>query len=207
MASTDWVTIQGKKGHGAGMVTDDEKNAIIDRAVSTWEGMGLTDPEKLAFRIATMGLESGFDPHAVGTSPKSDEYGLGQFTKAGWDTAVKYYNKYKAEQEKADWPAVSVEAKEDPDTQILVMGTWIPHIWDSAGEIAGDRTLRGYNRTQITYGKWNKGPGAEADTVRKYLKKNWYDPNIGGYFDPNYNRAMQALKMREEARRTQPRSR
>jgi hypothetical protein len=57
MPSTDWVTIQGKKGHGAGMVTDDEKNAIIDRAVSTWEGMGLTDLEKLAFGIATMGPE------------------------------------------------------------------------------------------------------------------------------------------------------
>lgn len=97
-----------------------------------------------------------------------------------------------------------MEAKEDPDTQILVRN---PHIWDSAGEIARDRKLKGYGRTQIAYGKWNKGEHAEAANVRKYLHKNWHDPNIGGYFDPNYNRAIQALKMREEAKRTQPWSR
>ncbi len=79
---TVWDNIQIKKGKGGcGDVTVEQKNDLIEHAVSIWEGMGLSD-EQIAFGIGVMGLESGFNPHAKGTtSPKSVEYGLGQFRK------------------------------------------------------------------------------------------------------------------------------
>ena len=67
MASTYWDTLQIKKGHGIGDVTEDEKNARIERAVNTWDQMKMTDEQK-AFGLATMRQESGFDPKAKGSS-------------------------------------------------------------------------------------------------------------------------------------------
>ena len=45
---------------GQEKVTEDRKNALIERAVSTWENMGLTNPQ-IAFATALMGHKSGFD--------------------------------------------------------------------------------------------------------------------------------------------------
>jgi hypothetical protein len=61
-----------------------------------------------------------------------------------------------------------------------------------------DWSLKGYNERQITYGKWRVGQNAEADRVGRYLNENWHNPNIGGYFDTTYDRAIQAMKMRKQ---------
>ena len=202
MPSTWWDNIQIKKGNGAGNVTEEQKNALIERAVATWEHMGIEhfDLEKIAFAIAMMGLESGFDPHAISKSKKSKERGLGQFIDPTWELAVKHYNDYKKEHYKDDWPDIDpVKGRTDPDAQIRVIGPWITDIWKRAGEIARDKRLKGYDQKQIAYGKWNKGQSADAQSVGDFLKGLWSDPNIGGYFDTTYSRAKQALKQRQEA--------
>ena len=79
-----------------------------------------------------------------------------------------------------------------------MIGAWVPHIWDKAGEIAGDPNVKGYNQAQIAYGTWNQGPDADAKDVGDYLKGNWHDPDIGGYFDTTYDRAMQGLSLRRD---------
>ena len=185
-----WDTVQTKGIPGRKKVTEDRKNALIERAVSTWKSMGLTDPQ-IAFATTVMGHKSGFDANAGGTAKDSDEYGLGQFTQGTWGEAVKDYNKhYKPGIDNA------VTARKDPDAQIRVIGAWVPHIWDKAGEIAGDRNVKGYSQEQIAYGKWNQGPNAHPKEVGDYLKGNWHDPDIGGYFDTTYDRAMQGLSLR-----------
>ena len=83
MPESDWETIQTKKGQDIGNVTEDQKNATIEKAERTWDKMGLTDEQK-AFGIATMGLESGFDPNAKSSAKGSDEHGLGQFKRETW---------------------------------------------------------------------------------------------------------------------------
>ncbi len=192
MPESDWETIQTKKGQGIGNVTEDQKNATIEKAERTWDKMGLTDEQK-AFGIATIGLESGFDPNAKGSAKGSDEYGLGQFKRETWGDAVKHYNKqYDPDIDNAD------KARNDPDAQTKVMGAWVPSIWDRAGEIASDPNVKGYDQKQIAYGKWNQGQNAHAKGVGDYLKGNWHDPNVGGYFDTTYDRAMQALKIRKQ---------
>ncbi len=68
MSSSLWRHIKTKKGFGGvGNVTEDEKNAIIEDAVSQWEKMGLTQ-EEMSFGIATINVESGFNPHVKGIS-------------------------------------------------------------------------------------------------------------------------------------------
>lgn len=91
MPSTDWDTIQTKEIPGKKKVTEDEKNATIEKAINTWDEMGLTDEQK-AFGAAVMGHESGFDAKAKGATKGSDEYGLGQFTEGTWKEAVKHYD-------------------------------------------------------------------------------------------------------------------
>ena len=64
-----WETIGIKKGKGGcGDVTEEQKNSTIDHAVSTWERMGLSDDE-IAFGIAVMGLESGFNHRTIRRIP------------------------------------------------------------------------------------------------------------------------------------------
>lgn len=71
-----WSRIENKKGIGIGKVSEEQQDAIISKAESLWKAMGLT-LEQTAFGIATMGVESGFDPVAKGQS--ETEKGLGQF--------------------------------------------------------------------------------------------------------------------------------
>jgi len=190
--ATPWDNIGIKKGQGgAGKVTEEQKNALIERAVTTWEEMGVKDPAQLAFGIAMMGLESGFNPHARGSS--KTERGLGQFIDDTWGDAVKRYNKH-------HWPPVDpVKGRDDYDSQIRVIGAWIPYVWQKAGEIAADRNLKGYGPQQVAYSKWNKGQNADAEKVGAFLKENWKNPNIGGYFDTTYSRALQGLELRKSA--------
>jgi len=63
--TSDWEIIQIKEMPGKKKVTQDQKNALIERAVSIWEDMGLTNPE-IAFATTVMGQESGFDAKAKG---------------------------------------------------------------------------------------------------------------------------------------------
>ena len=196
MASTYWDTIQIKGIHGAKKVTEDQKNATIEHAVKTWEAMGLTDAE-MAFGIATMGLESAFNPHLKG--PSVSEYGLGQLTKDTWRDAVKHYNEERRKPENRHWPAVDpTRGRDDPDSQINVMGPWIRNAWDRAGQIGGDRRLEGRTFQQIAYGKWHRGKNASPEGVLAYLNKDWSKPDTGDYFERTYDRAKQALWLRKQ---------
>lgn len=71
-----WRDIVIKKGAGgAGRITEEEKDAVITMAVSTWKRMGFTQ-EQIAFGIATMNVESGFNSAAKYPGPESTAYGL-----------------------------------------------------------------------------------------------------------------------------------
>ena len=196
MPSTDWDTIQIKDIEGAKKLTEDQKNATIEHAVKTWEGMGL-DPAQIAFGTAVIGTESAFNPHIKG--PSKSEYGLGQFDEPTWGDAVNHYNDERKKPGNHDWPHVDrVKGRDDHDSQIQVMGPWIKKAWDEAGKIARDPNVKGYDQKQIAYGKWHGGVNESAKNVGGYLKENWHKPDLGGYFDTTYDRANQALKMRKD---------
>lgn len=163
MAWTYWDTIQIKEIPGAKKVTEDQKNRTIEHAVSTWQGMGLTNPE-IAFGIATMGLESAFNPRIKG--PSTSERGLGQFNDDTWRDAVNYYNRERTKPGNTAWPAVDpVKGRDDHDSQINVMGPWIRNVWDKAGQIGDDRRLEGHTFQQIAYGKWKEGANKSAKGI------------------------------------------
>ncbi|MCI0564932.1 MAG: phage tail tip lysozyme [Nitrososphaera sp.] len=83
---SDWNGIGVKTGAGGvGDVTLAEKNGNIANAVDAWLAMGLTQ-QQIAFGVATMGVESGFNPNAQAATTTA--YGLGQFTDSTWDRAV-----------------------------------------------------------------------------------------------------------------------
>lgn len=111
-----WSRIENKKGIGIGWVSDEQKDTIISKAESMWKGMGLT-LKQTAFGIATMGVESGFDPVAIGQS--ETEKGLGQFTEDTWNVAVRHYNNLYRDSLN---PALS---RYNTDDQIAVIGGWI----------------------------------------------------------------------------------
>ena len=123
--------IQIKKGPGGcGDVTVEQKNNLIDHAVSTWEGIGLSD-DQIAFGIGVMGLESGFNPRAIGSS--ESESGLGQFNKDTWGEAVKYYNKRPEHATRLEADIDPDKGRDDRDSQIAVMGPWLRKVWERAG--------------------------------------------------------------------------
>ncbi|MBI5827676.1 MAG: hypothetical protein HZB22_08115 [Deltaproteobacteria bacterium] len=178
-----WKNIKIKKGSGgAGAVTEDEKYAIIEDADSTWGEMGLTQEQK-AFGIATMNVESGFNPEAENPAPKSTAYGLGQFTDPAWETAVKYYNaKFRDKGE----PRIDADSsRSDTDAQIKVTGAWIERVWERAGVIAGDPALEDYNFMETAYGVWHEGTGAR---VEDYINKDGKNvPGIKTFLDGEYS--------------------
>ena len=193
-----WDNIQIKKGQGGcGDVTEEQKNNLIEHAVSTWEGMGLSE-EQIALGIGVMGLESGFNPHAKGaTSPKSVEYGLGQFTHGTWKQAVKYYNKRPEHATRLEPDIDPDKDKDDPNAQIAVMGPWLRKTWERAGTIPGRQRLRGYGFEEIAYQKW-KGMERKPDDINKRLRDpiDYNNPNKRDYFTTTVDRARQALRMR-----------
>ncbi|MBI5885384.1 MAG: transglycosylase SLT domain-containing protein [Deltaproteobacteria bacterium] len=159
---TRWDTIQGKKGRGIGQVTNEQKNAVISKAESRWKEMGLTDKE-IAFGIATMGVESGFDPKAKSTDPKSTAEGLGQFNDKTWSDAVNLYNKKFNAHLKPD------SSRQDPDAQIAVMGAWIPYVMDRTKKFEGSSEFKDYNQTEIAYGLWHTGAYASTGQLQDFL--------------------------------------
>ncbi len=194
---TWWDNIQIKKGKGGcGDVTEEQKNNLIEHAVSTWEGMGLSD-EQIAFGIGVMGLESGFNHRAIGES--KSESGLGQFNEKTWGDAVKYYNTRPEHPTRLEPDIDPVKGRDDPDAQIAVMGPWLRKVWDRAGTIPGRRRPGGYGFEEIAYQKW-KGMNNPPDIINKGLRDPHYDnPDKRGYFTRNVDRARQALAMRKPA--------
>jgi hypothetical protein len=114
-----WDIIQIKEGKGGcGDVTEEQKNNLIEHAVSTWENMGLSD-EQIAFGIGVMGLGSGFNPRAKGVASDT-ESGLGQFTGGTWGDAVKYYNRRPERKARHEPDIDPVKGREDPHSQVAV---------------------------------------------------------------------------------------
>jgi len=193
-----WETIQIKKGPGGcGDVTEEQKNDTIDHAVSTWKGMGLSDDE-IAFGIGVMGLESGFNPRAKGTTPKSAEYGLAQFIGDTWKEAVNHYNT-RPEHAALGEPHIDPDkGRNDRDSQIAVMGPWIRKTWKRAGTIPGRQRPKGYSFDEITYGKWHGGQDKKPKAIGEFLADptEYHNPNKRDYFVTTVDRARQALRMR-----------
>jgi hypothetical protein len=193
-----WDNIQIKKGKGGcGDVTPEQKNNLIEHAVSTWEGMGLSD-EQIAFGIGVMGLESGFNPRAKGV--KSDtESGLGQFIDDTWKEAVHHYNTRPEHATRLEADIDPDKGRDDPDSQIAVMGPWLRKTWERAGTIPGRQRPSGYRFEEIAYQKW-KGMNKPPEVINKDLREPAYNnPNIRDYFTTNVDRARQALRMRRSA--------
>jgi len=195
-----WENIGIKKGPGGcGDVTEEQKNSTIDHAVSTWKRMGLTDDE-IAFGIAVMGLESGFNPHAKGTTPESVEYGYGQFTHETWKEAVDHYNT-RPEHDVLGEPHIDPDKiRDDPNSQIAVMGPWIRKTWKRAGTIPVRQRPTGYSFDEIAYGKWHGGQSEPPEGIGKFLAhpKKYNNSEMRDYFVTNVDRARQALRMRKE---------
>jgi hypothetical protein len=200
MASA-WDNIRIKTGKGrAGDVTEEQKNNLIEHAVSTWEGMGLSE-EQIAFGVGVMGLESGFNPHAKGTtSPKSVEYGLGQFIDSTWREAVDYYNNRPEHKVRREPKIDADNDRDDPNAQIAVMGPWLRKTWERAGTIPGRQRLSGYGFEEIAYQKW-KGMERPPDDINRRLRDpiDYNNPNKRDYFTTTVDRARQALRMRRPA--------
>jgi len=193
-----WDNIQIKKGKGGcGDVTVEQKNDLIEHAASTWEGMGLSD-EQIAFGIGVMGLESGFNPQAKGVASDT-ESGLGQFNNETWEDAVRYYNNRPEHVTRHEPDMDPDKGRDDPGSQIAVMGPWLRKAWDRAGTIPGRQRPKGFGFEELAYQKW-KGMNNPPKVVNERLRHPHYNnPNIRGYFTTNVNRARQALAMRKPA--------
>jgi hypothetical protein len=196
-----WENIGIKKGTGGcGDVTEEQKNSTIDHAVSTWERMGLSEDE-IAFGIGVMGLESGFNPHAKSTDPKSPtEYGFSQFTDDTWKDAVDFYNTRPEHDALGEQKIDPVNGRRDPGAQIAVMGPWIRKTWKSAATIPPRQRPKGYSLDEIAYGKWNQGQSKAPKEIGEFLAhpKKYHNANKRGYFTTNVDRARQLLRMRKE---------
>lgn len=201
-----WQNIEIKEGSGgAGAVTEDEKNATIEKAVSQWESMGLSQ-EQIAFGIATMNVESGFNSNAKNPAPKSTAYGLGQIIDDTWSYAVDDYNRHFRGHGPKIYPDVS---RDDADAQIKVMGAYIDRVWERVKELAGDSRLRYNNFMEVAYGIWHQGLGAGIEDrinkkgkliigVKTYLDgKEYSHTDTEIYLNGTYKEAHDALDIRE----------
>lgn len=184
--ASQWDSIRIKKGPGGcGNVSEEKKNGIISDAVSLWEKMGLSE-ERIAFGIATMGVESGFNPAAKGGS--QTERGLGQITDPTWQDAVKYHNKRYDEQ------VDLITGRTDEASQVRVMGAWIEKVWETAGGLVKNSSLQGYGLEEVAYGLWHQGAYSDADRVGGFLLSDGYnDRNIAPYFRDTYDEALRTL--------------
>lgn len=152
--------------------------------------MGLSDDE-IAFGIATMGVESGFDSKAKASG--STARGLGQFLESTWKDAVKNYNSHYGGSLDTDL------SRHDADSQTAVMGAYIKKvIWPTAKRHAADSKLSSYSVEEIAYGMWHEGVGTEGNVERvsKYLGRTdgYNNTNVKAYFRRTYNKAKEVLK-------------
>ncbi|MBI5344552.1 MAG: hypothetical protein HZB83_04330 [Deltaproteobacteria bacterium] len=176
MSSKRWDIRPKKGGGGAGKVTEEEKNSVINKAVSKWKEMGLSR-EEIALGIATMNVESGLNSSAK--NPDGSAKGLGQFNYRTWKRAVKYYNKQRAKGEPKLDPE-SNSSRWDTDGQIKVMGQWLEYVHHIAVGYSIDPRLMGYGINEIAYALWHLGDSAkigssdeELYSIRKFLSKDF----------------------------------
>ncbi|MEK7679529.1 MAG: hypothetical protein AAB356_04995 [Deltaproteobacteria bacterium] len=184
-----WNRIRIKKGRGIGNVTEEQKDALISKAVSMWKSMGLT-LKQTAFGIATMGVESGFDPVAGGQS--RTEKGLGQFREDTWNEAVKHYNNLYRDSLN---PALS---RYNTDDQIAVIGGWIKKIWPTAVRYSRHHMLSDYRLSEIAYGLWHEGQNAKEIPIKIYLDRRGNEGfdtiHVKDYFNSAYDEADTILR-------------
>ncbi len=186
-----WSNIKPKAIFGKQTLSESEKDKVIDDTADKWARMGLSR-KQIAFGIATMGLESGFDPTAKGTS--KSEYGLGQFNDPTWKDAVEKYNKLHGTKFDPD------KTKRDPTTQQAVMGEWIKVIWSKAKELSKDPALKGHSLEEVAYALWHNGRSSKPKDIKTYLEKKENDKDGDGfnndhnkgYFDKTYKEADKA---------------
>ncbi|MBI5888189.1 MAG: hypothetical protein HZB82_05700 [Deltaproteobacteria bacterium] len=117
----NWIgkNVRIKKGHnGVGNVSEPQKNAIIELAHDVWKNMGLSR-EQIAALVATMNIESGFNPLAEHTKKGKTYIGLGQFDEGTWGDAVTTYN-YNYSENLDD-----TKERYDILSQIKVMGSYM----------------------------------------------------------------------------------
>lgn len=144
------------------------------------ESHGLTR-EQVAFGIATMRVESGFNPAAKG--PSTTEKGLGQFNDRTWKEAVKEYNKnFRGKDEPKIDPS---KDRADTEAQIKVTGAWTEKVWTEASKVSDDPRLKGFTLSEIAYGMWHEGIG-NVSGVADYLKGN---PKNRAEFNETYGKA------------------
>ncbi|MBI5969672.1 MAG: hypothetical protein HY884_00750 [Deltaproteobacteria bacterium] len=186
MSSKEWDITPKEGPGGAGDVTEEEKNSIINKAISKWKEMGLS-MEEIALGIATMNVESGFNPLAENPDPKSSAKGLGQFNDLTWPDAVKYYNRHRAKGE----PKIDPDSSRwDTDDQIKVMGPWLEHVYHEAVKYSLDPRLAGYSISEIAYGLWHEGVSKtndKVDKVKKFLDGDFSKTWIKESFKDTYN--------------------
>ncbi|MBI5344368.1 MAG: hypothetical protein HZB21_00635 [Deltaproteobacteria bacterium] len=203
MSSKKW-DITPKKGKdksktGAGNVTEEEKNSIINKAISKWKVMGLSR-EEIALGIATMNVESGFNQRAKG--PSVTEKGLGQFNDPTWKDAVKEYNDNHRAQGEPKLDPDSASSQWNTDDQIKVMGAWLEYVHDRAVEKSNDPRLKGYSINEIAYALWHKGAYAKIDSVgedtgvKEFLDKEF---NARKEFKDTYNKVWEDMLTGQDA--------
>ncbi|MBI5237781.1 MAG: hypothetical protein HY887_05090 [Deltaproteobacteria bacterium] len=142
--------------------------------------MGLSQ-EQIAFGIATMNVESGFNSNAKNPHPKSTAYGLGQIIDDTWSYAVADYNNHFRGHGPKIYPYVS---RDDADAQIKVMGAYIVRVWERAKELAGDSRLKNYHFMEAAYGIWHQGLGADIED--RINKKGKRIIGVKSYLDGDY---------------------
>ena len=195
MTKSIWNSIQPKYGpSGCGDVTPAEKDTIISEAVSTWQSMGLTQ-NQIAFGIATMGVESGFNPLARGSS--QTEFGLGGINDKTWIDAVKYYN-INSVPDNPEFPKITElwgSARADTQTQLDVIGAWIKKVWGKAENVQNDSGFQAFNLPYIAYGFWHQGYYSSDNEIGGFLSnpKDFANNNIAGYLWNAYTTANSIL--------------
>lgn len=183
--SSIWDSIKIKKGPGGcGNVSNEQKNKTIESAVETWENMGL-DQDQIAFGIAVMGVESGFNPLARGHS--KTERGLGQFNDDTWTDAVKFHNSLYPN------PVDPAKNRNEEACQVRAMGAWIHKAFQKAENLVSP-SLNNYRFEEIAYGLWHESVYAKSDRVERFLGSDQYQStNISIYFKETYSEALSII--------------
>ncbi len=201
----DWIgkNVEIKKGHnGVGNVTDPQMNAIIELAHGIWKNMGLSN-EQIAAAIATMNIESGFNPLAEHTQNGKTYIGLGQFDEKTWNYAIDLYKKNYGEKLNPDLERYDILS------QIKVMGSYMKYpVWPNAVYYNANPSLSGNSLQEIAYGLWNRGASRttyKVDMLKTFLEgtKNGQFMNetggLSGSFNDTYNNIYDELQLRNEA--------
>ncbi|MBI5810922.1 MAG: hypothetical protein HZB21_07035 [Deltaproteobacteria bacterium] len=184
-----WKAIPIKMGGDAGKgVTSADKEMIINNAVSKWKAMGLSQ-EYISFGIATMNIDSGFNPYA--RSGSKTEYGLGQFRTDTWDRAVERYNTF------FGGDINKASDRSDIGAQIAVMGAWIGYIRPIAERRADNPAFNDRDVNEIAYGLWHGGANAESVDVESFLQENFDRKEPSFYFHNTVDQVNAALEMQK----------